>query len=578
MEPDLSEERGLFNKLPCRSLATSPARDDRQAKIGWLPRSDHEGSEMSEVTMTDYVVVGAGSAGCVLANRLSEDPDTKVTLLEAGGSDSSIFIKMPAGFLQLMQSGSKDWGYETTPQTHLGGRRIHSPRGKVLGGSSSVNGQVYVRGDRSDFDQWAQLGNRGWSFDDCLPYFMKSENFEDGEGEARGRGGPLRTTRRGIIHPLAKAFAEACQQQGLPYNPDFNSGGDQGGVGPTDSTTADNRRWSSSVAFLRPALSRPNLTVVTHALASRIIVENGRAVGVEYLKGAARHILRAEREVVLSGGAVNSPQLLQLSGIGEPKHLAALGIKVVHELKGVGQNLHDHPGIGGVKQRCTQPITYVSAVSLAAKARALAQYLLFQSGPGANNGLETMAFVRSRPDLIAPDLQYFMTMLMYEDSGRKIIPEHGYMVVFTLQRPESRGTIMIRSDDARVAPDIDPNYFERRIDLETMRDGVKIGREIFAQKAFDPYRGSEYAPGAEVKTDAEIETFVRNNVDSNYHLCGTCKMGVDELAVVDSELKVRGLDRLRVIDASIMPTVVSGNTNAATIMIAEKGADHILRH
>jgi choline dehydrogenase len=528
--------------------------------------------------IVDYIIVGAGSAGCVLANRLSTEPETSVAVFEAGGSDKKIFITMPAGFLRLMQTGQVDWGYETVPQSQLFGRRIHSPRGKVLGGSSSVNGMVYVRGDQSDFNHWSQLGNRDWSYADCLPYFKKSEAFEGVGGEARGKDGPLRVTRRGIKHPLALAFKEACEQSGISYNSDFNSGGDQAGVGPTDATTANNVRWSTSRAFLSPAMMRSNLKVFTRSLVTRILFEGERAVGIEYLRYGRLKKIRAKREVILSGGAVNSPQLLQLSGVGDPEHLTKLDIPIIRELKGVGQNLQDHPGIGGVKQRCSQPISLYSAVNFLSKAGVLIRYIAKRDGPGTNNGLEAMAFVRTREGLIAPDLQFFMTLLMYEDSGRRIIPEHGYMAVFTLQRPESRGSIMIKSKNPKIAPDIDPNYFEKAIDLQTMREGIKIGREIFSQTAFDPYRGSEYAPGKSIKTDDQIEDWIRRNVDSNYHLSGSCKMGSDDMAVVDDRLRVRGVEGLRVADASVMPTIVSGNTNAATIMIAERASDFILNN
>lgn len=532
---------------------------------------------MGNVRSTDYIIVGAGSAGCVLANRLSADPSNRVTLLEAGGPDRSIFIHMPAGYFQLMRTGQIDWGYNSLPQPGLGGRRLHVPRGKVLGGSSSLNGMVYVRGDASDFDHWAQLGNRGWSYSDCLPYFRRSERFSGPANPARGRDGPLKTTRNAIVHPLAKAFVEASKQHGLPYNDDFNSGADQEGVGPMDCTLADNRRYSSAVAYLRPALARPNLSVITRALASRVIVEKGRAVGVEYMTGREKHTILANREVILAGGAVNAPQLLQLSGIGDPDALRAVGVTPIHELRGVGRNLQDHPAFS-VKQRCTQPISYYPMTKTLNAAVSLAQYALTKSGPAAGNGMEAMAFVRTRPGLAAPDIQYFLMFLMYEDSGRRILQEHGFMLYYTLQRPESRGSITITSNDPGVAPAIDFNYFEREIDLVTMREAVKIARDIFAQPAFDPFRGGEYGPGPDVKTDRQIEEHLRNNAFSNYHLSGTCKMGRDADAVVDDQLRVHGIESLRVVDASIMPTVVSGNTNAATIMIGEKGSDLILGH
>jgi choline dehydrogenase len=529
---------------------------------------------MYPLISTDYIIVGGGSAGCVLANRLSADQGVRVTLIEAGGWDRNIFIHMPAGFLRLMQSGVVDWGYDSVPQKHLGNRVLYMPRGKVIGGSSSINGMVYIRGDASDFDQWAQLGNRGWSYSDCLPFFMKAEGYVGSAQEGRGTSGPLRTLRYGVRHPLSKAFIEAGQQMGLPYNDHFNFG-DQLGVGPTDSTMFENRRWSAAAAYLHPVKNRGNLTIITRALASRVLIEKGRAIGIKYIKDGVKHSLYADREVILSGGAVNSPQLLQLSGIGDADQLRPLEISVTSDLKGVGWNLQDHPAVT-LKQLSRKPISLLPHTKPLNAAVAIARYLLTGGGPAAYHGGEAQAFVKTRPDVVAPDLQYFMTSILYKNNGRTIINKHGFMLYFTLQRPGSRGTVSIRSADPRTHPAIDVNYFQDPNDIQVMREGIKIGRELFSQRAFDEYRGEEFEPGPTVKTDYGIEEYIRSEVTSNYHLSGTCKMGNDPLAVVDDRLCVNGIACLRVIDASIMPTIISGNTNAPTIMIAEKGAQMVI--
>jgi choline dehydrogenase len=524
--------------------------------------------------MYDYIIVGAGSAGCVLANRLSADPTTKVLLLEAGGRDTNPFIHMPAGYVALMRGGWIDWGYHTEPQKQLNNRKLFWPRGKVLGGSSSVNAMVYVRGCHSDYDNWRQLGNAGWSYTDCLPYFRKAETYERGADDFHGSDGPLRVSRPSVKSALSKAWIEAGQQAGYPYNDDFN-GTTQEGFGPLDATISSARRASAAVCYLKPALPRPNLTVITKAQTSRILFEGNRAVGVEYVQDKQVHQIRAEREVILSGGAINSPQVLLLSGVGDGDHLREQGIKTVTDLKGVGQNLQDHLH-SSVKWSCTQNITLFNNVKPLGAALAMAQYYLFKSGPSTTPGLEALAFLKSRPEVADPDLQYHFVMALYNDHGRDIVQRHGFMSYFNLSRPESRGYIKLRSTDPLAHPIIEPNYLESENDLRTLRAGLKISRDVIAQNAFDPYRGEELAPGPAVKTDKEIDDYIRQNSETLYHPVGTCKMGSDAQAVVDDQLRVHGVEGLRVVDASIMPRLVSGNTNAPTIMIAEKAADMIL--
>jgi choline dehydrogenase len=522
----------------------------------------------------DYVIAGGGSAGCVLADRLSADPSIKVALLEAGPGDTNFLIHMPAGYAALMMSGWANWGYHTEPQAGLNGRKLFWPRGKVLGGSSSINAMVYIRGVPSDYDMWAQLGNRGWSWDDVLPYFKKSETYLPGASEYHGDDGPLKVSRPGIAAPLNRAWIEAGKQAGYPYTDDFN-GPRQEGFGPIDTTTADGRRASAAACYLKPALERPNLTVITRAQATRILIENKRAAGLEYSVKKRRKTIRASREVIICGGAVNSPQLLLLSGIGPADELAPHGIRTVHELPGVGKNLQDHLH-GAVKHYCTQPVSLYNVVKPTALPFHILYYLMTHKGPAATMGLEALAFLKSHPDAVAPDLEYHFAPVLYADHGRQIIYKHGYMVYYNMQRPEARGEITLKSENPLAHPAIQPNYLQNETDLRTLRDGFKMARDILSQEAFDPYRGEEFFPGAKVRTDADIDAHHRATGETIYHPVGTCKMGQDDMAVVDDQLRVRGIEALRVVDASIMPRLVSGNTNAPTIMIAEKAADMIL--
>jgi choline dehydrogenase len=524
----------------------------------------------------DYVIVGAGSAGCVLANRLTEDGRYTVLLLEHGGSDRSIFVQMPTALSIPMNTHRYNWRYHTEPEPALGGRSLHTPRGKVLGGSSSINGLVYIRGNPHDFDRWQEEGASGWSYAQVLPYFRRAETRLDGGDAYRGDRGPLQTRYGLLTNPLHDAWLKAGQQAGYPYTADVN-GRQQEGVGRFDMTVGGGRRSSTANAYLRPALHRRNLSVRTHAFVTRVLFEGRRASGVDYERGGARHVAKAGREVIVSGGPINSPQLLKLSGLGPADELRSHGIPLVHALAGVGENLQDHLEFY-LQMACREPVSLYSALSLWSKAAIGIRWILRKDGLGATNHFETGGFIRSRAGVRYPDIQFHFLPLAMNYDGSSPANEHGFQAHVGPMRTRSRGWVRLRSREPRTAPAILFNYLSSPDDWIEMRACVRLTREIFAQSAFDRYRGREIQPGIEVTTDAAIDAFVRDKTESAYHPCGTCKMGAadDPAAVVDSQLRVLGVDGLRVVDSSIMPNVTTGNLNAPTIMLAEKAADHIL--
>jgi choline dehydrogenase len=519
----------------------------------------------------DFVVVGAGSAGCAVAARLSEDPATRVLLLEAGGEDRNRWIHIPLGFGKTFADPSVNWCYETEPDPGASNRRVFWPRGKVLGGSSSINGMVYIRGQAEDFDHWRQLGNSGWSFDDVLPYFRRSEHQMRGADSFHGTGGPLCVSDV-AQHPICEAFILATTQLGFPRNDDFN-GASQDGVGYHQTTTRNGRRCSTAVGYLRPAMQRANLRVVIGALTEKVLFEGRRAVGVAFRRDGGLCTARAAREIILCGGAVNSPQLLMLSGIGPQQHLAAFGVSVVHHLLGVGQSLQDHYS-APIKLRCKLPITVNDVMlSNARKLKAGLEYYMFHRGPLSMISSPAALFARSRPELASPDIKCSISPFSAERPQDGLHRFSGFTMIAYQLRPESRGEIKLKSPDPFDAPAVHPNYLTTETDQRTIIAGLKLCRRILASAHMQNFIEAEFQPGPEVDSDEALLDYARRRGGTVYHPTSTCKMGSDPMAVVDAELRVHGVEGLRVADASIMPTVVSGNTNAATIMIGEKAAD-----